>query len=474
MGLSRKNIWDKLAITVRLVAGNVLSILPLRYVLGKLFRSNIRFVRNAQWWSIEQSREYQLKQLRRICNIAYSKTAYYRRTFDAIGFKPQDLGSPEDISALPTIDRQTIVDNLDNMCALSPNSPRVDYGSTGGSGGKPLYFYMPAKRSYIEYAYLVASWERVGYHLGMPMAVLRGRIVKPNRSGLYHEYDPLLRHHYYSNFHMNDDNMRRYIEHIAGIGPCFLHAYPSSASTLAFFIRRNKLEPPKNIRGVILESENVYPEQEELIGQVFSTRVFSCYGHSEKLVLAVGCEHSNDYHVWPTYGYFELIDDDGHPITTPGKRGEIVGTGFINDVVPFIRYRTGDYATYVGNRCEACGREHIIIRDIRGHRTQEVLITATGSEISWTALNMHDDTFDHVQQFQFRQDTPGRAILRIVPADGFDDSDRRRIIKNLSRKLDGQIELEIELTDSIQLSPRGKAIFVDQRIERNPIAHRTG
>ena len=151
----------------------------------------------------------------------------------------------------------------------------------------------------------------------------------------------------------------------------------------------------------------VYPEQREMVEEVFGCRYFSCYGHTEKLVFASECEESTDYHIWPTYGYFELLDENDKPVTTPGVRGEIVATGFINTVMPFIRYRTGDWATYVGNRCDACGRKHTIIRDIRGHRTQEILITANGSEISWTALNMHNDTFLNVQQFQFRQEKPG-------------------------------------------------------------------
>jgi phenylacetate-CoA ligase len=157
-----------------------------------------------------------------------------------------------------------------------------------------------------------------------------------------------------------------------------------------------------------------------------------------------------------------------------GRRGEIVGTGFINTVVPFIRYRTGDYATYVGDHCEACGRQHTIIRDIRGHRTQEMLIAADGSEISWTALNMHDDTFLHVRQFQFRQDRPGRAVLRVVPADGFGDVDRQRIGQRLLTKLVGRIEFTIECTDRIRLSPRGKAVYVDQRIPTRPGGQNVG
>ncbi len=134
--------------------------------------------------------------------------------------------------------------------------------------------------------------------------------------------------------------------------------------------------------------------------------------------------------------------------------------------MPFIRYRTGDWATYVSDRCQTCGREHTLIRDIRGHRTQEVLIAADGSEISWTALNMHDDTFMHVRQFQFFQETPGQAVLRIVPADGFGKDDADRIHRNLGCKLYSQLAFTIELTEAIPLSPRGKAIYVDQRIQQ--------
>jgi phenylacetate-CoA ligase len=204
-----------------------------------------------------------------------------------------------------------------------------------------------------------------------------------------------------------------------------------------------------------------------MIEEVFGCRLFSCYGQSEKVVLAAGCEKSDDYHVWPTYGYFELLDEQGNPVTTPGRRGEIVGTGFINTVMPFIRYRTGDWAAYAGDHCPACGREHILIRDISGHRIQEVLVANDGSEISWTALNMHDDTFLNVRQFQFFQEKSGQAILRIVPAEGFAQQDAGKIQRNLGFKLDGRVTFTIELVKVIHLSERGKAIYVDQQVPRD-------
>ena len=399
-----------------------------------------------------------------MCELAYSETVYYKRVFDEVGFSPSKLRSSRDLALLATIDKNTVIEHLAEMCTKSPESRDVDYGSTGGTSGTPLRFYMPTSRSFIEYAYLIASWERAGYHLGMPLAVLRGRIVRPDRKGFRHEYDPILRHHYYSTFHMADDDVNMYLEHISSLGPCFLHVYPSVAAALGRFVRRSGMRAPSNIRGIIAESEIVYADQRRMVEDVLGVKYFACYGHSEKCVLAAECEHSADYHVWPTYGYFELLDADDQPVTTPGERGEIVGTSFINTVMPFIRYRTGDFATYVGERCQACGREHTIIRDIRGHRTQEVLIAADGSEIPWAAMNMHDDTFDHVRQFQFRQDVPGRAVLRIVPAERFGEKDHRRILENLGNKLDGQLDLELELTDAIPLAPRGKAIYVDQQI----------
>lgn len=462
--LSRKNLWEALPPSLRSMVGwATVLINPIR-LLGREFRRVGHFVDGAQWWSAERAREYQLVELQRICSLAFEKSPYYRRMFSDVGFAPSDLKSVEDMNRLPTISKDVLRENLEEMCTMPANSQGIDYISTGGSGGVPLQFYIGAGRSAIEHAYLVAGWKRAGYQPEVPMAVMRGQIVPEDRRGLHHEYDPILRRHYYSSFHMSDENMSRYLAHIATIGPCFLLVYPSSATALARFVLRNGIVAPSNIRGIFAGSEIVYPEDRAVAESTLGGRFLSWYGHSEKLVMAVECEHSTDYHVWPTYGYFELLDEMGKSVTTPGMVGEIVGTGFINTIVPFIRYRTGDFATYVDRKCAACGREHILIRQVHGHRTQEMLVTADGSEVSWTALNVHDDAFAQVRQFQFYQDTPGRAVLRILPGTGFGDAAGERIRRSLGRKLEGRVQFDIQLVDSIPLSPRGKAIYVDQRI----------
>jgi phenylacetate-coenzyme A ligase PaaK-like adenylate-forming protein/SAM-dependent methyltransferase len=474
--LSRKNVWDSVPSPVKRVIGPAIRSLGKPLGLGRRYHDWKTFIRDSEFWDTERIRDYQLRHVREICVLAHEKSPYYQNLFSEIGFDPRDLKSLDDILALPLLNKETLRSRMSAVLAVHPSSRGVDYVSTGGTSGKPLGFYVGADRSNIEYACLVASWERVGYTIDTPQAILRGEVVKPNHRDLRHRYDPLLRRHYYSNFHTTDEDMGRYLDHISTIGPCYLHVYPSSITALARYIERAKIAAPTNIRGILAGSEMVYENDRVLAERVFGVRYFSWYGHSEKLVLAAECEHSTDYHVWPTYGYFELLDDQGNRVDTPGQRGEIVGTGFINRVVPFIRYRTGDFATYVGPGCEQCGRNHPIIRDILGHRTQEVLVAVDGSTISWTAVNMHDDTFQRVNRFQFSQSRPGFATLKILPAPGFGEEDRRRIHQNLNKKLTNRISFDIELVDTIALTSAGKCTFVDQKldIERGMFAGVTG
>ncbi|NLF32894.1 MAG: phenylacetate--CoA ligase family protein [Planctomycetes bacterium] len=463
---SRKNAWESAPRWLKRGLAPLLGRVPPAWLLGRRFRNHLQFVRDAQWWPRARTRMYQTAQLRRICTLAAERSVFYRRLFREAGFRPEALSCPEDLAAVPMIDKETVRANLPAMCTTPPMRPWVDRIATAGTGGVPLEFYIGADRSAVEFAYLLASWERIGWTLGTPLAVLRGEVVPAWRGIMRYGYDPMLRRHVYGSFDLTDADLQAYLDHMNRLGRFYLHAYPSTAAALARHLHRTGRRAPLGLSGVILESENVYPVQRQMMEDVFGRTCLCCYGQTEKLVLAVECPGGEGYHVWPTYGYLELIDEAGNPITECGRRGQIVGTGFINTVVPFIRYRTGDEATYLGQRCRLCGREHPILADIRGHRLQESLITSDGDEIPWVALNMHDDTFRQVRQFQFTQSTPGRAVLSVVPAAGFAAGDIERIGRMLDMKLRNRIALTVQVVDAIAPSGRGKAIYVDQRIER--------
>ena len=461
--LSRKNLWEMAPQPIKTAVGSMLGLVGIERLFGSLYREQRRLLRAADRWTAEQAKQFQTEKLREVCRLA-AGTPFYRKAFADAGFDPAVIAKPSDIQRLPFIDKDVLRSNLHDMCAVPPTTRGVDYVSTGGSSGQPLRFYIGAERSQIEYAHLVTSWERCGFDLRTTQAVCRGQVFPPNSSGFRHQYDPLLRKHYYSNFHMSEAAMAAYLDHVATIGPCFLKAYPSAAAIMAAFIRRTGRAAPTNIRGILAESENVYPEDREMCEQVFGVRYFSCYGHSEKLVLGVECEHSSDYHIWPTYGYCELIRTDGKVINSPGERGEIVGTGFINRVVPFIRYRTGDYAEYVGGQCCKCGREQMILRNIEGRGSRGSLVGEDGQFISNTAINVHDDTFEGVVEYQFAQSQPGVAEMRVVPCRPLTEEDRNRILTRMNARLQGQVRLTLSVCDAVQQTERGKKPRIIQTI----------
>jgi phenylacetate-CoA ligase len=131
---------------------------------------------------------------------------------------------------------------------------------------------------------------------------------------------------------------------------------------------------------------------------------------------------------------------------------------------PFIRYRTEDLAVFKGWGCEACGRPYQIWERIEG-RLQELIRTRSGRLVSTSMLNMHDDTYDGMKQFQFHQSSAGTVTFRYVPRDGVngtvDDSVRERLLA----KLGNDVDLVMERVAEIPLTKRGKHRLLVQELD---------
>ena len=135
--------------------GAFLGYIPLKYILGNQYRKNYNFICESQYWGVERIKTYQLEKLTEICKLAYNNTQFYKGEFEKIGFNPNKIFDIDEFKKLPLIDRDTLNENLDEMCTLNINLSNVDYTSTGGTSGSPLRFYIGADRSSIEYAYLI-------------------------------------------------------------------------------------------------------------------------------------------------------------------------------------------------------------------------------------------------------------------------------------------------------------------------------
>ncbi|PKL61109.1 MAG: CoF synthetase, partial [Methanomicrobiales archaeon HGW-Methanomicrobiales-2] len=192
----------------------------------------------------------------------------------------------------------------------------------------------------------------------------------------------------------------------------------------------------------------------------FGCRVFSWYGNSEQTVLAGECEESTRYHIFPEYGIVELIGRDGLPVEGPGAMGEVVTTSLINPICPLIRYRTMDVAVLGEAPC-SCGRAYPMLDRVEG-RLQEFIVTKDRRFISMTAVNMHSDVFDNVAQFQFYQKREGEVLMRIVKKPGYNDRDTERILRELNKRFEGDVDVTIRFVGIIPRTRRGKYQFLIQ------------
>ncbi|HOD20554.1 MAG TPA: hypothetical protein PK274_10080 [Candidatus Fermentibacter daniensis] len=410
----------------------------------------------------EQLTGYQAAELRRLVNHCFESVPYYRRLFREIGIDPGDVSSPADLVRIPLLDKERVREILPELLSERFTPKQRHFESTGGTSGTPLLFY--SRKGYSSQRE-VAFWHdlagRTGYRPGNRLAVLRNDALPGKHLFVY---NPRICQLILDPFKLNPGNVGRYIEAMRSYGTRFLHTYPSGATVLLKFAAEAGIDAWGILKAVLCASENVYEGQREFIEERTGARFFSFYGHSEKLVLAGECEYSTGYHSYPEYGILELVDGAGRPVTSPGIRGEIVGTGFNNPVMPLLRYRTGDFAEWAADQDCPCGRHHPIMIDVAGRWLQEMVLGRSGARISITSINMHTDAFNRVRKFQFVQKERGKLILNIMKNDDFTESDAAAIRSAILGKVKGELDLELDFVDGIPTTGRGKHRFLIQEL----------
>jgi phenylacetate-CoA ligase len=372
------------------------------------------------------------------------------------------LLEPDRWSEIPVISSADVRMHAADMCTCPIET--LDVGSTGGTSGNPVKFYLDKGRSPIEYAFVHDAWSRAGFRAGDLRCVFRG--VELDRSDEPHmQYDRGLAELRCSVFHLDDETMRGYREQICALGIRFVHGYPSAIAIFAEFLVRTGGQLPQ-VEGVFPTSERLYASQLEIIAQAFvGARIVPFYGLSEKNVFA--CARVDDpdvYDLDPLYGYAELLDQHGAPVTVVGERGRLVSTGLIFHGMPFIRYDTGDTAELVALPDVGNGYR-LAVRGITPKHGTEFLLGSSGALIGVKGIisNLQGTAYG-IREYQFYQDTRGEVLVRIVPlADETADFSAYRDL--LARKMAGELRVSVEVVDHIALTGRGKRKLVEQRLD---------
>ena len=431
--------------------------LPFSLRYGKGYRQTLDFLLKSQYWTANQHEAYQLETFQKLLHHAVSHVPFYRRFY--AGVNPQDIKSLEDIRILPLINKDHLRQFREEMKAENYPDSAFQYHTTGGSTAKPVGLYWQADRTVpMEKAFMKRQFGWIGYTLEHDRIVnIRG--IPPSKGKLSEIVaGNQLR---LSSYQMTPAVLDTYVELIQEFKPKVLQAYPSSALVLAKHLLEKRLRLP-SIQIVLCGSEQFFPWHRKIIAEAFKCRIYSWYGQSEYVALAGECEHSTDYHFYSEYGVTEILKQNGEPVA-PGETGEIVATGFLNFAFPLIRYRMEDLATLSRTPSCNCGRPYMRAERIDG-RIQEMIVSKHENLISMTAINMHDEVFDSLHQFQFYQNRPGHLTLNIVPKLHHNENHEKKIIQALQSKLGGQFDITLNQVKHVQQTHRGKTRFLIQEI----------
>ena len=453
---------------VHSTGGLVLSALPPKLLYGRTFREVQADVERSEWDAafVEQRVRSSLATLWEHARV----TTYYRELVESAHV---DKLTPETLDRLPILEKETVKRRARDM--LSKPLAEMDEVSTGGTSSMiPLTFYLDKNRSVREWAFLTHVWQRCGYELGDRLAVLgyRGVTHVSKPSSVPWSWEPGTRELRLSPMRMVPPVMDEYLAQIRRFRINFIYGYPSAIAILAAHAADAGWSRPPAFKGILLMSESIRPFQRQLIRDGFGdVSVMAGYGLSEKVAIAGEIPGEPDvYEFEPLYGLVELVDETGAVINEPGKQGRLIGTGFVSLGMPMIRYDTGDLAVAVRHpAAENCWR--LRVRNITSRHCQDYLVTREGGLIAHTVLYPHN-TF--VRECQFIQEQPGVALLRVVLAPGADPAQLATLQRKIEDRADGLMSVQLEAVAEIPLTPRGKRVLVDQRLDLRRYGHVDG
>lgn len=430
---------------------------------GILFNGMLKDLRASEFWTLEQFREYQNQQLRKVIAHAYKHVPYYTKTFKGLGLEPGDIQTMDDLPKLPLLTRQVL---LEHQADLKSNiAPRLflHEARTSGTTGSPRQFLRDYRSINYENATVWRLWNDAGVTPADRILVCRGVHVVPIEQAeppfwIQNKAQNTLS---LSAYHLKDSTLPAYLDAIEAFAPTALQAFPSTAYILARYLQQMGIKRP--LKAVFTSSEPLYEHMRKLIEEVFCCKVFDFYGVGERVAAASECEAHDGLHICEEYGIVELLDEKG---ASADNHGEIIGTSLHNYAMPLIRYAVGDSATYQRQAC-SCGRHSRKIDFIQTRLVDEFR-RPDGTPVAPLTLTRAFRVAPHVDQSQLIQKRLDHVLVKVKPRDSlFEAEEKEPLAQKLREVMGPGVTVEIILVEDIPRTANGKYRQLISEVEKS-------
>jgi phenylacetate-CoA ligase len=329
-------------------------------------RPKIAELRSHYLLSVPNRRRIALDRLAAILEFAGDKVPYYRDLFRAKQFDPAKVRQdPRYLGELPYLTKDIIREQGARLLSAPLEQTRHHACKTGGSTGLSCTIYYDQEAA--DYSSAVTSYARARIgklrhrselHFAcrfpdqaIPQWPTREdfKCFAMNRSNIFFD-------------RIDDEGLEEMWRTLKRRRPYLAHSHPSTMYALACYVQRRygggKVFDVFESSGELLE-----PHAREVIASALRCRVIDRYGLAELGVMAYELDgHEAGFQILESEGWPESRESAGH---LDGAH-ELVFTGFRNQLMPLIRYATGDLARVEENDkgfflTDVVGRIHDVV-----------------------------------------------------------------------------------------------------------------
>lgn len=294
------------------------------------------------------------------------------------------------------------------------NNARVEVRKTSGSTGTPLVLAKDLEMSAHMDATMWAVYRWHGIGPGAPHARFWGRPIARVPRLKKQLTDLVMNRQRLDAFDLSLKRSTTFYHRLRRFRPRYAYGYPS---LLRYFAERcvaaNLDGTELGVRVVITTGELLRPDTRGFIEQFFNCRVVNEYGCTESGVLGFECEEGTMHRIGLA-AYPEVVHADGTS-TAAGEVGEVVVTDLYGAVMPLVRHRLFDRASWEPESC-GCGRALPRLK-VGSGRIDSFIHTPNRGDV-YDAILAYSIP-PGVQRFRAYQLAQNRLLVHLVPGNGF-------------------------------------------------------
>lgn len=420
---------------IKVYARRYVDAMPRCFLFSNVYSQHIDLCRQVEEDLIDIE-HHQRTALSGVLKHALSTVPFYRRNYQINTDSISEDNAYEVLQRFDYLDKATVMACPKEFVSDKYRVESLLTKTSSSSTGQGIRVFYDRRELGIERAYVEYPWYQLGFNPWSLLVQAHHYTRRPYKDS---PFGYGFRRVYLSCDHTTSEWMPHVICALRRIKPSFLHGFPSVWAKVAQNFRAAGLRLP--VRGVLLCSEEVFPEQIELLQEIFGP-VSVGYGQSERAVIAYGSLKNGNirYRLMPTYSYTENL-------MSQYRLPEVIGTNLFVKTMPLIRYRTQDLGRINGDG-------ELVSLD---GRIQEVLVTKGGQHVPGTNVTIDPFLWDYVESYQVVQNKPGELELHIVRKHNYNEDIEKLLLKK-------QVSLKGELFDikvvHVEKTPAGKQRWV--------------